>query len=566
MKRIFRLLFIVIIFFLVFSTNVFAAPNIVVLNDNDSTYVPTNIVNGGFDECPWVSFKLGGVTYTKSQLDGFTGSNFSGNTRVELIYNGTNGGWNTTTNVIYDDGKLFDWTKKQNGVVVKHAINATYNANLQTGSNYSFIEMNGYEAAVFYQDLNTIGGDVIRWTLNHGIRPTSSAPSQQNISVEIGAPKTNNGEIVTAYGTGSDLHTEIESSSSAKYTKDGVVNGSLNAGSANINELKNLSLSKSSQAGQWYDARGVYVVPKNQSVTRFAFQSDVDNADGNLLDSITFSTLIGNLNAIYNEDKSATVTGYWGETDPSKKLIINIGDNTYELDMSSITGNFKFDIGEDIIGKETYIEVYHEDYEQVKKTVKIVAGKVNKKNLSGTDDLSIVSDDETIINALDENTINKIKHGEDVDISIEINDITDTIEDLEKEVFTDELDKYKLGNIYDVSLYKKLDSDDENIKVTELREPLEFMIKIPQELISNKNERTYKILNYNDGVVEEINAIYDKNTNTLRFKTNNISRFAIIYQDIINPNTGDSYILYLIICIISLSGLIGSSIYKIKID
>ena len=219
MKNVFIKWNMFVILFLSLTCNVWA-DEIIVNEDNASTYIPTNIINGGFDECPWVSFKIDDVTYSKSTLDSYTFSNFLDGTEVDLIYNGTNGGWNTTTNVIYDDGKLFDWTKKLNGVVVSHAINATYNGSLQTGSNYSFIEMNGHEAAVFYQDLNTIGGDVIRWTLNHGIRPTPEAPYQQNISVEIGAPNRKDGKIVTAHGTGDDLYTEeFENGSIVKFSK-----------------------------------------------------------------------------------------------------------------------------------------------------------------------------------------------------------------------------------------------------------------------------------------------------------------------------------------------------------
>ena len=547
--------------------NVKATDEITVYEDNESTYIPTNIINGGFDECPWVAFKLGDVTYSKSMLDDYSSSKFLDSTEVELIYNGTNGGWNTTTNIIYDDGKLFDWTKKSNGAFVKHAINATYNGSLQTGSNYSFIEMNGHEAAVFYQDLNTIGGDVIRWTLNHGIRPTYEAPSQQNISVEIGAPNMKNGEIVTAHGTGDDLYTEIESTSSAKYTKDGVVNGSLESGSANIEELKYLSLSKSSQADKWYDARGVYVIPNNQNVTRFAFRSDVNNADGNLLDEITFSTLIGNLSATLNEDKTVTVKGYWGETDPSKKLVLTIGEDDYFLDMSNIDGNFKFDINEEMIGAETYIEVYHEDYEQVKKTVKIVEGDITRSTDTTTgEEITLDSSNEIILDSIDATSKNKVKHGENIEIWIEINNVTETIGEDRLTLINDNLGDNTLGAIYDISLYKKLESDPEKVKLETTNEELSFSLKIPDNLVSNDKNvlRTYKIIRIHNEEIETLDTTYDKDEQKISFNSDKFSEFALVYNDVINPKTGDNISLYITIGIISIIGLSIGTIYLRK--
>lgn len=544
------------------STKVYAE-EIVVNKDDNSTYIPTNIINGDFEECPWVPFKLNGTTYTREILN--SGKSFLGGTYVEIIYNGTNEGWNTTSDRIYDDGKLFDWTKRTNNILASHAIDATYNEYLQNAPSYSFIEMNGFEASVFFQDLNTIGGDVIRWTLNHGIRPTDIAPLQQNISVEIGAPNKNNGKIVLAHGTGDDLFTEIEPSSSAKYTKDGVTNGSLNSGYANNDELKYLSLSKTTQNQTWYDARGVYVIPNDQTVTRFAFISDVNNADGNLLDDITFSTLIGNLTATLNEDKTVTVSGYWGETDPSKHLIIKIGETEHKLDMSSISGNFTFDISEELIGEETYIEVYHEDYESAKRIVKIVAGTVSRKvESSNNEKISIISSDETIISSLDNVSKNKVKHGENVEIWLEINDINATIEEELKEKINAILENNTLGTIYDISIYKKLESDSEKIKIETTNEKIDFLMDLPEELINkDKNiKREYKIIRIHDGEASYIDSDYNKDNNTIKFSSDKFSEYAIVYNDtnMKNPATGDKITTYLIIGLISIIALITTII------
>ncbi len=86
-------------------------------------------------------------------------------------------------------------------------------------------------------------------------------------------------------------------------------------GYASADDLKNLSLSVLTANNPWYSAQGVYVIPDGQTKTRFAFVStqSPSNGWGNLLDSITFSTLIGNLDAVRSGD-DVIVTGYWGET------------------------------------------------------------------------------------------------------------------------------------------------------------------------------------------------------------------------------------------------------------
>lgn len=61
---------------------------------------------------------------------------------------------------------------------------------------------------------------------------------------------------------------------------------------------------------------------------------------------------------------------------------------------------------------------------------------------------------------------------------MEIDNITDTINETEREKFISNLDNYSLGKIYDISLYKKLASDKEEEQITELTNELEFEIEL----------------------------------------------------------------------------------------
>ena len=288
--------------------------------DTSSSYTPTSIVNGGFEDAK-------GATSNGARL-------------------GVDEGWTTTDN----------WLERSNSC-------STYGVKAPTSGQY-FVEMNGNQPGTLYQDLTTHGGDVIRWTLDHAARNAGGNP--QTMEVQIGAPDGND-----PVGTGSNIQTHIEASTKAVYSSTGVTNPEgKEYGFGNTNELANLSVPQLSSNNPWYNAKGIYLVPDGQSVTRFAFVSTCSSPGlGNELDNITFSTLIGNLSATYTDGK-VVIGGYWGDTDTSKKLIVKIGDTTYSVDMSGVTGeNFTVTIPTDSLTGDT-VEVYHQDYESAKRTVK----------------------------------------------------------------------------------------------------------------------------------------------------------------------------------------------------
>ena len=114
-----------------------------------------------------------------------------------------------------------------------------------------FAEMNFLESAILFQDLPSTPGDIIEWKLDHGY--------------------------------------------------------------ANADDLLELNITAIDGTNSWKTAKGVYIIPAEQTKTRFAFISlKPAGSCGNILDNIVFSTLLGNLNAVQNDDQSATITGYWG--------------------------------------------------------------------------------------------------------------------------------------------------------------------------------------------------------------------------------------------------------------
>ena len=179
--------------------------------------------------------------------------------------------------------------------------------------------------------------------------------------VIVGAPKEE--------GNVTNTDPNITEASKGLYESTGVTNPS-GVTLAYAGSLENLDLPAGSSS-TWYDCSGIYIVPEGQTVTRFAFEADLPTSGyGNLLDDITFSTLIGNLSISGDSDGNAVVKGYWGDTDTSKSLVIKIGSETYEVDMSAVCpGNFSITVSADMLGSADKITVYHEDYSSASKSM-----------------------------------------------------------------------------------------------------------------------------------------------------------------------------------------------------
>ena len=324
------------------TTTAWGQCTITVVADQNSSYTPTQIANGDFSTTPTMAG--------------------SGNNRIP---NGTNQGWNTTENGINCFEYLcsgINWIPSQ----------LTANGNCM-------VEMNADNESALYQDLFTHGGDVIRWSLKHAVRynPISS-PKTQAIRVEVGAPNYNGANIVYPHGVTTNINTEINNITKASYIKGEITNPNAETYGyvGQMSDLDGLYLDRDGDHDAWYSATGVYVIPEGQGVTRFAFVSyGATNGEcggcGNFLDDLTFSTLIGNMTATYGTNNSVIISGYWGDTDASKQLVVNVGNQTFNVDMSGVIGqNFTVTIPGSCIGTNfTGITFYHQDYPSAARTI-----------------------------------------------------------------------------------------------------------------------------------------------------------------------------------------------------
>jgi len=335
-----------------------AADSITVAVDASSSYKPTMIVNGDFSEKPWIDFEYNGKLYT-----GYPNDVPNNVIPTKKYYNGVDSGWNTTEEKIW-----------QQNFFEHCSATETSNGHNSTLIGVNSLDMNVHDAAVLWQDLTTYGGDIIRWTLDHGVSMIYYTDATQTMRVEVGAPLRNDDDtIIPAEGYGvANTNAKIIENSAAIYKSTGITLGENSRGFGNTAELATLSLTKAANSNGWYTAKGVYIVPDGQNVTRFAFISECPTpACGNELSNITFSTLIGNLSAVY-DGKNVIVSGYWGDSENGKKLCVKIGETVHQVDMSTVLNqNFAVTIPASLIGSADSVEVYHSDYVSAKRTITI---------------------------------------------------------------------------------------------------------------------------------------------------------------------------------------------------
>jgi len=140
--------------------------------------------------------------------------------------------------------------------------------------------------------------------------------------------------------------------------------------------------------------------------------------------------------------------------------------------------------------------------------------------------------------------------------------------------------KYDLISFYEVSLLTVTPAGDIVDFVEEASEKVNVTLGLPQELPSLKNgfSRKYYVIRVHNGEVTIIKDVTVNSDNTISFKSDKFSTYAIAYEDTknettskettskettstANPKTGDNIILNFVIFILSLTGLTIELIY-----
>ncbi len=125
----------------------------------------------------------------------------------------------------------------------------------------------------------------------------------------------------------------------------------------------------------------------------------------------------------------------------------------------------------------------------------------------------------------------EIVSGEDLDIILEVTDITETVKKEDKEKIEAKMDTYKLGMYMDVSLWKKVGKRNKEY-VSKASDKILIMFMMPESLRAGKGkERTYKVMRLHDGVVTVIDTNMNTTTGEISFETDSFSVYALVYEE-----------------------------------
>ena len=175
--------------------------------------------------------------------------------------------------------------------------------------------------------------------------------------------------------------------------------------------------------------------------------------------------------------------------------------------------------------------------------------------------------------------LSQVGDGASIRVLLNVTVASTTITEESKAQIEKAAEDYVIGQYIDISLFKQTICNGQAeglIRLTGTYEEMEISLVVPENLPNRDNSvtRTFWIIRNHDGKVEFLPATYDAQTNTLTFKTDKFSDYAIVYKDAkkaaenpakpdntatgTSPQTGDPVILWIwfVLLFISCGGVI----------
>ena len=175
--------------------------------------------------------------------------------------------------------------------------------------------------------------------------------------------------------------------------------------------------------------------------------------------------------------------------------------------------------------------------------------------------------------------LSQVGDGASIRVLLKVTVASTTITEESKAQIEKAAEGYVIGQYIDISLFKQTICNGqagELIRLTGTYEEMEISLVVPENLLNRDNSvtRTFWLIRNHDGKVEFLPATYDAQTNTLTFKTDKFSDYAIVYKDAkkaaenpakpdntatgTSPQTGDPAILWIwfVLLFISCGGVI----------
>lgn len=244
------------------------------------------LTNGGFETVPTIDENPSSLTqvgvyyYFIGQWHGYNGESGSNPRQIAYLFEDEStdtpkiSGWNTTASdgIIELQRGVTDFVTNANTSLTGGYYDSS--GPLPAEGNYHAELSATTNGAALFQDISTIAGSTIRWSLKHRGRTTNS----ETMFVKIGTPaqieQEDSSEYIVAptnrFSPTNSVWVAPTYSSNADSTSG------------------TISISDSLQDG-WRLYEGSYTVPVGQTTTRFQFEADGGGSFGNLLDDIQFT-------------------------------------------------------------------------------------------------------------------------------------------------------------------------------------------------------------------------------------------------------------------------------------
>ena len=352
-----------------------------------------------------------------------------------------------------------------------------------------------------------------------------------------------------------------------------------NAGNVTYISSDGIVLDKTSPIISGVQDGQVYYGDTTFKVTDKYFDSvTVDGKEVNLTDGGYTITADNNEHTIVAKDKAGNVTEY-------KIKVYKIYTVTFVADGKTIATEkvkYGFDVQKmpEIPAKEGFDKtapVWDGDGRNITEDTTITAiytkndsGKYHdvtpKDNVGGGTLDNDVDELKTVVPFTPEE-LEKIEKGEDVDIWLELKDISDKISDEDKQSFEEELLDFVIPLYMDLNLFKQVGDDDAQ-EVTELNGKVTVKFVVPDEYINKDSnvERTYEVIGIHEDGIELLDSEFDEDTNIMTIETDCLLTCALAYADkaVDTPGTGDNSNMHLWLILLVGSGLTAVGFWKKK--
>lgn len=131
---------------------------------------------------------------------------------------------------------------------------------------------------------------------------------------------------------------------------------------------------------------------------------------------------------------------------------------------------------------------------------------------------------------LQDDDMHVLGNGSDITIVLTVDDADDNVSEEDKAAVASQMGSYKLGQYFDVNLYKEM--NDERVQITETDNKIRLMMTVPDRLenADDKISRSFAMIRVHDGNAVLLNDL-DSEDGTVTIDTDLFSIYALVYTD-----------------------------------